>query len=279
MASLTFATIKIATKEDVNNVFIFSFLKKLAAEKPYRFENIILSKNREYVIVNYIPALDFDIYDLVEELSKETSYTLSTIGHSYGNMQLTTVEYIVVYKNGEVVFEGDYPLVVFDDNGEMDDDGGYPIDEEATKTVRNKLEADKKEWFPIFYQELEELNSNEEDVVWQPSSEEIAEEPSEKLTEKKNACYSLCLNIYGLFALLMWMEQKMKNLVKRSLKQRLLKKSRLFRISFWGRIILTMTQKKKKKLNKLYEKLSVKDKKELQKLVIFGKKIEEEVKK
>lgn len=40
-----------------------------------------------------------------------------------------------------------------------------------------------------------------------------------------------------------------------------------------------MTQKKKKKLNKLYEKLSVKDKKELQKLIVFGKKIEEEVKK
>lgn len=39
-----------------------------------------------------------------------------------------------------------------------------------------------------------------------------------------------------------------------------------------------MTQKKKKKLNKLYKKLSVKDKKELQKLIIFGKKIEEEEK-
>ena len=37
-----------------------------------------------------------------------------------------------------------------------------------------------------------------------------------------------------------------------------------------------MTRKKKKMLNKLYEKLSVKDKKELQKLVIFGKKLEEE---
>lgn len=40
-----------------------------------------------------------------------------------------------------------------------------------------------------------------------------------------------------------------------------------------------MTQNKKKMLNKLYEKLSVKDKKELEKLIIFGKKIEEEVKK
>lgn len=39
-----------------------------------------------------------------------------------------------------------------------------------------------------------------------------------------------------------------------------------------------MAQKKKKMLNKLYEKLSVKDKKELQKLVIFGKKIEEKEK-
>lgn len=38
-----------------------------------------------------------------------------------------------------------------------------------------------------------------------------------------------------------------------------------------------MTQKKKKTLDKLYKKLSVKDKKELQKLIIFGKKIEEEV--
>ena len=34
----------------------------------------------------------------------------------------------------------------------------------------------------------------------------------------------------------------------------------------------------KKMLNRLYQKLSVKDKKELQKLIVFGKKIEEEVK-
>ena len=33
---------------------------------------------------------------------------------------------------------------------------------------------------------------------------------------------------------------------------------------------------KKKMLNKLYDKLSTKDKKELEKLIIFGKKIEEE---
>ena len=37
-----------------------------------------------------------------------------------------------------------------------------------------------------------------------------------------------------------------------------------------------MTQKKNKNLNKLYKKSSVKDKKELQKLITFGKKIEEE---
>ena len=83
MANLTFATVKIATKEDLNNVFIFSLFKKLATEKPFRFVNIILSKNREYVIVNYIPSLDFDIYDLIEEISKRYSCTFSTIGHSY----------------------------------------------------------------------------------------------------------------------------------------------------------------------------------------------------
>lgn len=43
-------------------------------------------------------------------------------------------------------------------------------------------------------------------------------------------------------------------------------------------VVLTMVQKKKKKLNKLYEKLSVKDKKELQKLITFGRRIEEEEK-
>ena len=185
MANLTFATIKIATKEDVNNVFIFSFFKKLTTKNTSRFKQIVLSKNREYVVVDYIPTLHFDVYDLVEEISKKHPFTFSIIGHSYGNMQPTTVEYIVVYKNGEVVFEGDYPLVVFDDNGEMDDDGGYPIDEEATKAIQSKLEADKKEWFPTFYQNLEHLNSDEEDIVWQPSSEEVAEKPSEKLTEKE----------------------------------------------------------------------------------------------
>lgn len=76
-------------------------------------------------------------------------------------------------------------MVVFDDDGEMDDDGGYPIDEEATKVVQSKLEADKKEWFPTFYQNLEPINSDDEDIVWQPSSEEVAEEPSEELTEKE----------------------------------------------------------------------------------------------
>ena len=176
MANLTFATVKIATKEDLNNVFIFSLFKKLATEKPFRFVNIILSKNREYVIVNYIPSLDFDIYDLIEEISKRYSCTFSTIGHSYGNMQPTTVEYIVAYKNGEVIFE---------EEGEMDDEGGYPIDKEATKDIRNKLEADKKEWFPTLYQKSEHLNSVGENIVWRPSSEEVAKEPSEKLTEKE----------------------------------------------------------------------------------------------
>lgn len=185
MANLTFATVKIATKEDLNNVFIFSLFKKLATEKSFRFVNIILSKNREYVIVNYIPSLDFDIYDLIEEISKRYSCTFSTIGHSYGNMQPTTVEYIVAYKNGEVIFEEEYPYVIFEEEGEMDDKGGYPIDKEATKAIRSKLEADKKEWFPTLYQKSEHLNSDGENIVWQPSSKEVAGKPSEKLTEEE----------------------------------------------------------------------------------------------
>ena len=77
-------------------------------------------------------------------------------------------KYIVAYKNGEVVFEGE-----------------YPIDKEATKAIRDKLEVDKKEWFPTFYQNLEHSNSDEENIVWQPSSKEVAGKPSEKLTEEE----------------------------------------------------------------------------------------------
>ena len=180
MANLTFATIKIATKENLNNVFVFSLFKKLATEKPSCFESIILSKNREYVIVNYIPSLNFDVFDIynsVEAISKRYSYTFSTI-HSYGNTQLTTVEHIVVYKNGEAIFKGDYPLTVFDKEGEVPD-------EKVAEAIRNRLEADKKEWFPTCYQNLEPLNPDEEDIVWKPSSKEIAEKPSKELTEKE----------------------------------------------------------------------------------------------
>lgn len=180
MATLTSATIKIATKENLNNIFIFSLFKKLATEKPSCFESIILSKNREYVIVNYIPSLNFDvfdIYDSVKAISNRYPYTFSTI-HSYGNTQLTTVEHIVVYKNGEEIFKGDYPLAVFDNEGEMPD-------EEVAEAIRNRLEADKKEWFPTFYQNSESLNSDDEDIVWKPSSKEIAEKPSKELTEKE----------------------------------------------------------------------------------------------
>lgn len=180
MATLTSATIKIATKENLNNVFIFSLFKKLATEKPSCFESIILSKNREYVIVNYIPSLNFDvfdIYDSVKAISNRYPYTFSTI-HSYGNTQLTTVEHIVVYKNGEEIFKEDYPLAVFDNEGEMPD-------EEVAEAIRNRLEADKKEWFPTFYQNSESLNSDDEDIVWKPSSKEIVEKPSKDLTEKE----------------------------------------------------------------------------------------------
>ena len=93
-------------------------------------------------------------------------------------MQSSTVEHIVVYKNGETVFKEDYPLIVFDNEGEMPDG-------KVAEAIRNRLEADKKEWFPTFYQNSESLNSDDEDIVWKPSSKEIAEKPSKELTEKE----------------------------------------------------------------------------------------------
>lgn len=166
MANRAFATIKIATKEEVDNTFIIDLFESVRSKGTFRIKGYMWDEDNNFVIVDYIPSLDFDIYDLVEEISKHFPYTFSTIGHSYGNMQPTTVEYIVVYKNGEVIFKGEYPLVVFDEEGEMDDDGGYPIDEEATKAIRKKLEVDKKEWFPTFYEKIIKLTEKEKRMLY-----------------------------------------------------------------------------------------------------------------
>lgn len=179
MATLTSVTIKIATKENVNNVFIFSLLKKMATEKPFYFESIVLSKNREYVIANCIPDFVLDVCDLIKEISAKYPCTFSTFHiHSFENVQPITVEFIIVYKNGEAIFKGDYPFTVFDKDGEIPS-------EKIVEAIRNRLEADKKEWFPTFYQNSESLNSDDEDIVWKPSSKEIVEKSSEKLTEKE----------------------------------------------------------------------------------------------
>lgn len=179
MATLTSVTIQIATKENVNNVFIFSLLKKMATEKPFYFESIILSKNREYVIANCIPDFVLDVCDLIKEISAKYPCTFSTFHiHNFGNTQPITVECIIVYKNGEAIFKGDYPFTVFDKDGEIPS-------EKIVEAIRNRLEADKKEWFPTCYKSLEPLNLDEKDVVWKPSSKEIVEKSSEKLTEKE----------------------------------------------------------------------------------------------
>lgn len=146
MASITYATITISTKEAGDNTFIYDWFSNLG-DKANAIRSISLLEDKMSVIVDYTPLWDFDVYDLVESLSKEFSNTFVTLGHCYGNMQLTTTEYIVVYKDGEIIFEEDYPLLVFEEDGEMDDDGGYPIDQEATKLIQEKFEKDKKEWF------------------------------------------------------------------------------------------------------------------------------------
>ena len=146
MASITFATITISTKEAGDNTFIYDWFSNLG-DKAHAIRSVSLLEDKMSVIVDYAPLWDFDVYDLVESLSKEFSNTFVTLGHCYSNMQLTTTEYIVVYKDGEIIFDECYPLVVFEEDGEMDDDGGYPIDEEATKLIQEKFEKDKKEWF------------------------------------------------------------------------------------------------------------------------------------
>lgn len=166
MATLTSATIKIATKEEVDNTFIIDFFNDVCSKRASLIKGYMWDEDRNFVIVDYTSSLNFDIYDLVEEMSKEYPYTFSTIGHSCADMQPKTVEYIVVYKDGEVIFEEKYPLVVFEDEGEMNDDGGYPIDEETTKVVRKKLEVDKKEWFPTFYEKIIKLTEEEKRMLY-----------------------------------------------------------------------------------------------------------------
>ena len=199
MANLTFATIKIATKEEVDNTFIIDFFNNVCSKRTSLIKGYMWDEDRNFVIVDYTLSLNFDIYDLVEEMSKEYPYTFSTIGHSCAAMQPKTVEYIVVYKDGEVIFEEKYPLVVFEDEGEMNDDGSCPIDEEATKAIQNKLEEDKKEWFPTFYEKITKLTEKEKQLLSSAieylcltgfcdfDGEEGYEELNEKEFEKRSA--------------------------------------------------------------------------------------------
>lgn len=199
MANRTFATIKIATKEEVDNTFIIDFFNDVCSKRTSLIKGYMWDKDRNFVIVDYTLSLNFDIYDLVEEMSKEYPYTFSTIGHSCADMQPKTVEYIVVYKDGEVIFEEKYPLVVFEDKGEMNDDGSCPIDEKATKAIQNKLEADKKEWFPTFYEKITKLTEKEKQLLSSAieylcltgfcdfDGEEGYEELDEKEFEKRSA--------------------------------------------------------------------------------------------
>ena len=157
-------------------------------------------------------------------------------------------------KKGEVVFEGDYPLVVFENNDEeMDDDGGYPIDEEATKAIRNKLEADKKEWFPTFYQELEQLNSDEEDVVWQPSSEKVVKEPFEKLTEKEKHLLASMFEYLRLIGFVDVDGEEDEGLDEKELEAKTAQKIQVIQDKILGNGYSYYDSKKKKILNKLYK--------------------------
>jgi len=148
MASIRFGNIEITAQENKDNTFIFEWFKNLNSEITENFNDITLSGDKTTVVIDYYPTRVCDIYSLLSELSKSyPDEIFATIGYYYSNMENIEEKYIVVYKNGETIFDNDYSF--YKGNVEV---------------IQEKLEADKKQWFTT--KENNEVTG--EKIVWRP---------------------------------------------------------------------------------------------------------------
>lgn len=193
MSNYTFATIKIATQESVDNTFILDWFRKLSKKETLAIQQIQLSHDKTHIDVHYIPVQNFDIDKILVNLSKEFSNTFVTIGHLYSNMQFTTVEYLVVFKNGDIIVDEKYPHAIIDEENRYDEDGLPNFDEEKSKEAINKLNKAKSKWFTTFDSSI---NYDSEGyvvpgIVWFPNGKPAKAKEEVKQKEAKATKKSL----------------------------------------------------------------------------------------
>lgn len=188
MSNYTFATIKIATQEFVDNTFILDWFKQLSKEETLAIKQIQLSYDKTHIDVHYSPVTSFDIDEILVKLSQDFPNTFVTIGHLYNNMQFTTIEYLVVFRNGEIIVDEKYPHAIIDEENRYDEDGLPNFDEEKSKEAINKLKKAKSQWFTTFDSSIEYDSENyvAPEIVWFPNgSPAKAKEEVEQEVEQK----------------------------------------------------------------------------------------------
>lgn len=182
MSNYTSAEITIATKELVDNTFILDWFKTLPKNETSAIESIQLSNDKTHIDIYYYPAYSFDIDEMLARMSKEFPNTFVTIGHMYSNIDPFTKEYLVVFKDGEIIVDEVYPHAVLDENEPFDKYGIFNYDEQKSEIAIQKLNQAKTKWFTTF-DSLNDKNSNETsalEIIWYPNGEpEIQKKSSE----------------------------------------------------------------------------------------------------
>ena len=161
MSTYTRSEITIATKEAVNNTFISRWFQNIPKDQQASIRKVVLSNDKTHVDICYHPALE--INELLASLSKEVSYTLVTVGHNYSNMSPFTVEYLTVFKNGDIIIDKALPYAVIDENNPFDDEGCPNFDQEASQKAFQHVKAVKAKWFTTF-----DINKEEDEVILTP---------------------------------------------------------------------------------------------------------------
>lgn len=94
---------------------------------------------------------------IIHYTSNRTAYKIWTFeeGSTYEDVFPSDDYNIRIHNTEEKVFSN-LPFEV----------GAYATDEEATKAIQSKLEADKKEWFSTFYEKITKLTEKEKRLLY-----------------------------------------------------------------------------------------------------------------
>ena len=73
------------------------------------------------------------------------------------------VEYLTVFKNGDIIIDEALPYAVIDENNPFDDEGCPNFDQEASQEAFQHVKTVKAKWFTTF-----DINKEEDEVILTP---------------------------------------------------------------------------------------------------------------